>query len=204
VQKVFLNSNSYGCNFHFGQAIWRKIQKLNLATLYLNDKLFKKIIKSFINLAYVPIFEVVKTFNILKNAYYNLGYDLKDFFTYFYKTYIGNEEKRPLFDLKFLNCFDRTMQNVARTTNCLEAWNRNLNFKCNIPHVNTGKFIEVLKYEIEKIRIEFVQAKNSINIKNIDTEKEFKLKIICKNFSFYDDIYEYFDRLEKETTYIFE
>lgn len=38
--------------------------------------------------------------------------------------------------------FKRIMNGIARTTNCKEAWNRNLNFKSNIKNDKFGKFME--------------------------------------------------------------
>lgn len=57
-ERTFLNSfaiydntiRSYGCLFHYGQCIWKKIQQCSMAVLYKNDDNVKKVFKLFLNL----------------------------------------------------------------------------------------------------------------------------------------------------------
>ncbi|KAG0434100.1 hypothetical protein DMUE_5300 [Dictyocoela muelleri] len=48
--KIFNNNvKSFGCLFHYGQCIWRKIQHHALSTLYKTNKDVKSILKKFLN-----------------------------------------------------------------------------------------------------------------------------------------------------------
>ncbi|KAG0426106.1 hypothetical protein DMUE_5990, partial [Dictyocoela muelleri] len=55
IKNVFPNSRTCGCNFHFSQILWRKIQDLKLILFYRKNEKFKKIFKYLIMLSYVPI-----------------------------------------------------------------------------------------------------------------------------------------------------
>lgn len=54
-----------GCIFHFGQNIWRKLQKSGLNSLYNTNPLFKKIVRMLLNLTFVREDKIEKYFNII-------------------------------------------------------------------------------------------------------------------------------------------
>lgn len=51
---VFSGTQHLGCHFHFGQAIWRKVQEIGLAKAYKDDPLVKSFLRKTISLALVP------------------------------------------------------------------------------------------------------------------------------------------------------
>ena len=59
------STNHYGCSFHLGQCLWRRVQHLGLATLYVNNEKVKRYIKALQALAFVPLDSVVKAFHEL-------------------------------------------------------------------------------------------------------------------------------------------
>lgn len=69
----------------------------------------------------------------------------------------------------------------------MEAWHRSFNFKCNVPHLNFGKFLEILIQENEKVRVTLIQAKHDISVNSNIIEKNEKLRVIVDNFTFYDE-----------------
>lgn len=79
-----------------------------------------------------------------------------------------------------LECYRRTKNCIARYIKCLESSNSKLNFKCNIPY-NLGNFIEVLKYETEKIYELKYSCKTKIKITRINVAKINSIWEICKN-----------------------
>lgn len=54
VNTVFSEAVVNGYNFHFGQALWRRLQHLGHASLYQSDKTFVFRCKHFLSLAFVP------------------------------------------------------------------------------------------------------------------------------------------------------
>jgi hypothetical protein len=83
------------------------------------------------------------------------------------------------------------LYNAPRTTNCLEAWHRNFNFRCNTAHLNLGGFIDVLIHEVEKIRIVISQTKKQMYIdkNNLLKKNRFKFWLnydLFSNFEFFE------------------
>jgi hypothetical protein len=81
---------------------------------------------------------------------------------------------------------------ITRTINCLEAWHRSLNFKCNTPHLNLGEFIEIIIEENESVRVKLIQSRKFIDLSDKDLIKEEKLRVIVKNYEYYMD-WEFFN-----------
>lgn len=186
VSFIFKNVSVFGCSFHYGQCCWRQLQKVGLSSDYMNNKDLNELIRMFIDLSFIPVFDVREKFEILKLK--ALGYKnkrLNDFVEYYFDNFVGSDVCSPRFDLKFINCHYRILNNIPRTTNGLEGWHRSLNFKCNIPHLNLGKFIEVLKEETEIVRIKIIQAINSIDLGKRDLKKEEKLRCIIESYKLY-------------------
>lgn len=50
----FPDTKILGCNFHFGQSLWRKIQKEGHSSQYLQDPTFAFRCRHFLALAYIP------------------------------------------------------------------------------------------------------------------------------------------------------
>ena len=73
-----------GCLFHFGQCVWLPVQGLRLQKKYQEDKPFSCQVRKLITLALVPIWDVIKAFDLVADA-------LLD---YFEKTCIGEPKKR--------------------------------------------------------------------------------------------------------------
>lgn len=88
---VFPNSKHNFCTFHFGQSIWRNLQRIGLQSHYNNDVHLKKIIRRILNLVYFPTNEILDVFRRLKEKILaeNKNNKLVDFLIYFEKTYIG-------------------------------------------------------------------------------------------------------------------
>jgi hypothetical protein len=51
IRRTFPDVKAYGCNFHFGQILYRWLQKLNLVKKYGNDEQFSIEIKSMMALS---------------------------------------------------------------------------------------------------------------------------------------------------------
>ena len=135
--KIFNNVKHFGCFFHFKQAMWRKIQALSLVSAYKdNAHLHLKMPQA---LAFLPINDVVPVFELLKQE---MPSELTEFYAYVESTYIQNivevkprgrnaanrpvirESRPPLFDISLWNVHARFGENIPRTNNFVEAWNR--------------------------------------------------------------------------------
>lgn len=83
-----------GCLFHFGQAVWRQVQNKGMATKYREDESFRLNVKKLIALAFVPVGDVIKAFDIVAELFDD---DADDLLNYFEKTWVGERKRRGMF-----------------------------------------------------------------------------------------------------------
>lgn len=120
--KHFVECEVHGCNFHFGQAIWRHIQSVGLQSEYSNNAEFAHNIKMLIALSFVHPEDVVKAFEELVQSDFWLDDEKKAFnaekqnlLAYFESTYIGvmgrftQSRKKALFGIELWNMFHCTI-----------------------------------------------------------------------------------------------
>jgi hypothetical protein len=86
-----------GCLFYFSQCIWRQIQSKGLLTKYRDDEHFHLNVKKLIALAFVPLVDVVKGFDLIAE---NFDDDAEHFIDYFEKVWIGKPKRRRKVRLK--------------------------------------------------------------------------------------------------------
>lgn len=202
IQKTF-KCKINGCLFHLGQSVYRQMQKIGIAAAYSKDTNLKKCIKKLLNLAFLPTSDVKEVFHQISEDLSNLNYNLKDFLDYFQKTYIGLGIDAPVFKIEFWNCYERVLEGIPRTTNALEGWHRSLNSRCNIAHVNLGYFIDVLRQENERNRINLLNTRTKILLPDKDFRREYTLIGILKSYKIYTKI-EYFENLNCVTSWLLE
>lgn len=68
VQFEFPRAKLLGCHFHFGQSLWRRIQKLGLSENYKNDRRLKKQIRKFMSIGFLPSLLVRQNFGLLRTS----------------------------------------------------------------------------------------------------------------------------------------
>ena len=68
LREVHPNLLVQGCYFHFTQCLLRKLQQLQLKTLYEGDMEFQTLCRQFSALALVPVNLVPESFNLLVNS----------------------------------------------------------------------------------------------------------------------------------------
>uniref|UniRef100_A0A914I6Q8 MULE transposase domain-containing protein n=2 Tax=Globodera rostochiensis TaxID=31243 RepID=A0A914I6Q8_GLORO len=86
---VFPNSTRTGCLFHFGQSVWRRIQRLpNLLTRYRDDEYVRTSMRSMQALAFVPPQFVYNYFCIVMSTLEPTP-ELQEFILYFVNTWLG-------------------------------------------------------------------------------------------------------------------
>ncbi|KAL3089357.1 hypothetical protein niasHS_007079 [Heterodera schachtii] len=87
--EIFPNSTSTGCLFHFGNALFRRIQHLpNLFTRFREDENTRMALRSVQALAFVPLEFVYNYFCLVMSPLEPIA-DLQDFIMYFINTWIG-------------------------------------------------------------------------------------------------------------------
>jgi MULE transposase domain len=117
----FPRAKLLGCHFHFGQSLWRKIQKVGLSANYDNDRCFKKTIRKFMSMGFLPSLLVRQNFGLLRNCarvqrLINTYPRLDNWLDYVDTIYVN---RNALFPPATWNVFDRDRD--TRTNNHVEG-----------------------------------------------------------------------------------
>lgn len=177
-----------GCLFHFGQAIWRNIGKLGLASTYLNDEQCNSFFRMFLSLPFVPVRFVKHEFNKIVDSISAASRleVFREFIIYFQKNYVGScsdeNHALPRYDISFWNSHERVLNAIPRTTNSLEGWNRSINDAVRISHPNIVNLIISLRKEQVYSEKKLGDASISPKLRKICPNDE-ELLTICRNYS---------------------
>lgn len=135
IKDEFPGAQVNGCNFHFNQALWRKIQQLGLSVAYKNNTEIRDHLKMVAALAYVPREYVSEGWlSIMETSPDDKL--LTKFYDYFVDNWI---EKTELWI-----CYG----NRHRTTNAVEGWHNRFNKRIGKAHPNIYELMKALQEEI--------------------------------------------------------
>ena len=162
--EAFPNATISGCSFHLSQNIYRKVQSEGLQNQYANDDEFRSNVKTILSLAYVPLNEVCRAFEILRDE---VPEELDPVMEYFEANYIGVPRRRyreqPRFKHSVWNMRVRIMNGLPRTNNHCEAFHRKLLSAVTSYHPNIWRFIDILRKEQSLNNVRIVQEMSGRN-----------------------------------------
>jgi hypothetical protein len=72
--------------------------------------------------------------------------------------YIGVGRKKPLFDHKLWNIYDRVIANLPRSNNAVEGWHNAFATRVAISHPTVTKLTEKIRLEQSKFEIDIAQV----------------------------------------------
>ena len=148
IQESFGEVEIHGCFYHLAQNVYRKIQAEGLQERYMNDENVSLSMRMLTALAFVPVDEVIKVFEAIEEEMSDEFHTIVD---YFEDTYIGrlrrHRRAKPTFDLHIWNVYSRVTQDLPRTNNAVEGWNRKMQSAVSCQHPNLWKFFNILKKE---------------------------------------------------------
>ncbi|KAF7692959.1 hypothetical protein CDIK_2353, partial [Cucumispora dikerogammari] len=127
IREIYPEACLYGCLFHLGQILWRRVQSHGFSTKFINEFQFKTNVKMILCLAFVPETKV-ELFRAGLQQYF-VSSRFKDeivVLEWFTKHYFQNDNRTNKHIL-FWNAYERTKSNIPRTTNSLEGYNRHIN-----------------------------------------------------------------------------
>ncbi|KAG0437398.1 hypothetical protein DMUE_3713 [Dictyocoela muelleri] len=192
-KSIYNFSKVSGCLFHFGQIMWRKIQKNGYTNDYKSNNDFRRFINYLLLLSYVPPEKVPYYFNIISTKFSNdiRNHELLD---YFKNNFIENQKNQNNKNISFWSVYDRCLSRIPTTTCSLEAWHRFLNSKIGKGPSTLGKLVNILKNEERKTKITIESLKSG----KISVKKNEKIELtrILTNFHHYEP-FEYLDTLYK-------
>ncbi|KAI0981440.1 hypothetical protein GJ496_002342 [Pomphorhynchus laevis] len=160
IRSAFPETELAGCLFHFGN--------------YKEDPEFACYVKCFQALAFVPVEDVISSFEILvQEASYAELEGLHLFIDYFEDTWIGTNQRGqrrdPRYEIKSWNCLHRVIQGIARANNYVEDWHRGFYFMVGAEHPSIWKLIDKIKLDqsLNEVRISQCAANQQNSQKNL-------------------------------------
>ena len=124
---VFAGVNVQGCLYNLSQNIYRHVQSLDLQERYQSDAECALQVRIVAALAFVPVADVVNSFEELQDKVQSHSTPVLD---YFEDNYIGIKLRRaranPPFAHAVWNVHERAEQELPRTNNNIEGWHRRL------------------------------------------------------------------------------
>ena len=157
LDRAFPDVRIIGCNFHFNQCLYRRIQSDGpLHEKYLQDQDFALGVRMFAALAFVPWQANRWAFSVLLESPFvrNNRTILRSFINYFESTWVGRSLNPARFDARLWDAHEATVAGIARTNNHVEGWHAAFAGRVGCAHPTVFKFIESLK--CEQGLIEFV------------------------------------------------
>ena len=170
VHSVFPNATLHGCLFHYGQALYRKLQELGLSSnRYSDHDAIMKWFRLFIGVAFVPSAQVTTAFALIKEHYTPNCRVCTEFNLYFFNTWLTGSYPVPI--------WNQFHAEVPRTNNDCEGYNSRLAKRTLKSHLNVYEFIllfrdEQLNKEAYILQIERGQqpAKRRRRYDHVDSE----------------------------------
>ncbi|KAK7491962.1 hypothetical protein BaRGS_00016808, partial [Batillaria attramentaria] len=127
------------------------LQSLGLQDWYLEPE-NSLLIKTIQALAFVPPDDVIEAFQQLMDSLdADTDETLSDFLAYFESTWLGivqrGRRRRPKFDVAMWNVYSRVEDNLPRTNNSVEGWQRAFDQRMSVTHPTLGRLVSKLRKE---------------------------------------------------------
>jgi hypothetical protein len=140
VKTVFPVATVSGCLFHFGQAIWRRVTKLGLKTLFSEDISFSNEVKKITALALVPLECVDDVWAQICSSLNGQDTRIDEFTNHIHRVWLSNEH--PLYNRSVWSQFGDLR---GRTNNYCEGFHSKINRLIHKTHPNFYEVLDILK-----------------------------------------------------------
>lgn len=151
VRQSFPQARTLGCLFHYGQAIWRKIQALGGAVQYREENSVHSYFRRCAALTFIPLERQDEAWVQLQATAEDEPL-IRDFNDYYVTTWFDDIDAR--FPRPLWNHYDNMSTESIRTNNALEAWHRSLKRIVGSAHPNVFKIVRDLIKENTRVETE--------------------------------------------------
>ena len=146
VSEVFPGVGNDGCFFHLSKRLDYHVKQLGLTRKYTNDTSFRIRVKKLAALAFIPVADLLPTFESLSTTFL---VDELPLLHYFEATWIGlpvgGQRLDPTFPHHMWNVHGRHSTGSSRTTNSLEAFHHSFNALVACQHPTIWKLLQSLE-----------------------------------------------------------
>ena len=150
MQRQFPTVEVTGCMFHFGQCVWRKLQSEGMAARYNAEPDFAGMVKQMLALAFVPVTDVVQTYETLTEP--DEFRVLDPVIDYFEDNFVGRLRRGrrglPRFPIELWNQYDRVITRLPRSNNAVEGWHNAFNNVVYMAHPTPIKLAQKLQVSV--------------------------------------------------------
>lgn len=136
---------------------------MGLKTKYQEDKCFRLKVKKLLALAFVPVSDVIKAFELIADDFNDD--DDEKLLDYFEPTWIGEPKRRgtgrkqPKFPIELWNIYDRVSANLPRSNNSIEGWHNAFAKRVSIVHPTINKLTDKIRREQSKFEVDVAQIR---------------------------------------------
>ena len=184
-----------GCWFHFNQAIYKQVKKLNLEKDYLKGTEMHQMIRYLMTLPLMDARNIPKVFDILLEEYQptiNSKENVKKLFNYFKKQWMGQDYFKP----SDWSCFEKQI----RTNNQVESWNKIIFSKANKKSQNIYLLTEILAKDAIEAVNDIEKYSRSHYVKRIQAGKNSKILEAYHQYRRHGNSFQTLKRLATVTT----
>ena len=148
VPEVFPGVDYEGCFFHMSKRLDFHVKQLGLTRKYTEDLVFRIRVKKLAALAFIPVADLIPTFERLAQSF---QVDELPLLHYFESTWIGlpvggtGRRLPPIFPHQMWNVLGRHFHGSTRTTNSLEAFHNGFNALISCQHPTIWKLLPALQ-----------------------------------------------------------
>ena len=146
IKLAFPRSEVFGCIFHLSKSIQRNMSS-DLNDRYDDDTLTEIQIRRLAALSFLPPSEVQSMFETIKRKLPRDDEEMLSLYSYFERTYIGTISHAPNYAVQLWNSYYRVLNDIPRTSNYAESFNRKLNGDAACDHPSIWNFIELLRLQ---------------------------------------------------------
>lgn len=177
----FKDHQLYGCLFHFGQIIWRRVQLLKFSKDFIADYNIKFNVKMILALSFVPIGDVLimaarlKKYLVTEDSKYVLI-----LFKWFQQEYLSENNGNK--SIKFWNAHERTLKRIPKTTNSIEGFHRHLN---TLIKIKQSSFLQIGKELIKEQEITELKLLQSLHGESHCFNNDEKLQEVVSRYDEY-------------------
>lgn len=179
--KNFLPGSSiYGCVFHFGQIIWRRVQMLGFSKEFKENYEIRFQVKMILALSFVPPNEVTIIAARLK-AYLvtEKSVNVLRLFEWFQENYLHMESNNK--SIFFWNVYERVKKGIPRTSNSIEGYHRHLN---SLVQTKQSSFLLIVRKLIDEQTVTEQKLLMSLH-KNVTEKKDEPIATIVNDYTSY-------------------
>ena len=145
VTNTWPNTTLRGCHFHYTQALWRHLQRVDLVPEYqVENSPIRAAFKMLTALPFVPENLITTAWRQLRPT---LPQDMASFIDYYERTWVGTAHADPLFPHSRWNQNNATALLLPRSSNIAKGWHHGFNAMMSCSNPSIWKFLQCLKNE---------------------------------------------------------